>query len=502
VAGPLVELRGIVKAFPGVVANAGIDLAIAPGEVLALLGENGAGKSTIMQVLAGVYRPDEGAIVFDGAPVELRSPRDAIARGVGMVHQHFRLVEAFTVAENVLLGWHEPRVVLHARRDAARVAQIAVEHGLAVDPDARIAALSVGERQRVEILKTLYRDARVLILDEPTAVLTPQEVLPLFRAMRRIARQGRAVVFISHKLGEVMEIADRIVVLRAGHVVGDVRPTETNPRALARMMVGHEVERESRPAGVPGPVALDLRGLRVAGERGYEALHDVTLEVRRGEIVGVAGVAGNGQRELAEAVAGVRPLAGGTISLEGRNIAALGPRERWLLGIAYVPEDRIGEGLIGAFDLGDNAALRDYAAPPLSRGIVFDRGEAWRRAESIIDRFQVRAPGPQIAVRHLSGGNQQRLLIGRETWSHRRVLVAMHPSRGLDVDAAAAVHRLLLDLRASGTAILLISESLDELLAVADRIVVLHRGLLVGERPAATATREEIGLLMAGGAAA
>ena len=293
---PLVELRGIVKTFPGVVANAGVDLAIAPGEVLALLGENGAGKSTLMNVAAGLYRPDAGTILFGGEPTVLHSPRDAIARGIGMVHQHFRLIDAFTVTENVLLGWHEPRVLLNARADDARVARIAEDHGLAVVPQARIWQLSVGERQRVEILKMLYRDARVLILDEPTAVLTPQEVTLLFAAIRRIVRDGRSVVFISHKLDEVMAIADRIVVLRAGRVVGQTTPTETTPRALAQWMVGHEVEARPRPAGVPGPTVLEIDAVSVVGDRGHVALQDARLELRSGEILGIAGVAGNGQR--------------------------------------------------------------------------------------------------------------------------------------------------------------------------------------------------------------
>lgn len=495
---PVVELRGIVKAFPGVVANAGIDLAIAPGEVLALLGENGAGKSTLMQVLAGLYRPDAGTILIDGAPADLRSPGDAIARGIGMVHQHFRLVESFTVTENVLLGWGQPRFLLRPATDHARVAQIAAAHGLAVEPRAAVRQLSVGERQRVEILKMLYRDARVLVLDEPTAVLTPQEVAPLFAAVRRIVADGRAVVFISHKLDEVLAIADRIVVLRAGRVAGEVRPGQTTARALARLMVGHEVDRPPRPAAAPGATVLELRGVDATGDHGRRVLHAISLTVRAGEIVGVAGVAGNGQRELAEVVAGLRPPSAGEVRLDGAGIGHLDPRARWRLGVAYVPEDRLAEGLVGAFPLTENAVLRDYARPPVGRGPLFDRAAARARAAAIVERFQVRAPHVDVTVRHLSGGNQQRLLVGRETWRSPRVLVAMHPTRGLDVDATAAVHRLLLGLRAQGVAMLLLSESLDELFALADRIVVLHRGRVAGERPAATATREEIGLLMAG----
>jgi simple sugar transport system ATP-binding protein len=428
----------------------------------------------------------------------LRSPGDAIARGIGMVHQHFRLVESFTVTENVLLGGGQPRFLLRPVIDHARVAQIAAAHGLAVEPRAAVRQLSVGERQRVEILKMLYRDARVLILDEPTAVLTPQEVAPLFAAVRRIAGEGRAVVFISHKLDEVLTIADRIVVLRAGRVAGEARPEETTPRALARLMVGHDVERPPRVAAAPGATVLELRGIDATGDRGVRALHAVSLAVRAGEIVGVAGVAGNGQRELAEVVAGLRPPDAGEVRLDGASIGRLDPRARWRLGIAYVPEDRLAEGLVGSFPLTENAVLRDYARPPVGRGPLFDRAAARAHAAALVERFQVRAPHVDVPVRHLSGGNQQRLLVGRETWRSPRVLVAMHPTRGLDVDATAAVHRLLLGLRARGVAVLLLSESLDELFALADRLVVLHRGRVAGERPAAAATREEIGLLMAG----
>ena len=499
---PLVELQGIVKTFPGVVANAGVDLAIDPGEVLALLGENGAGKSTLMSILAGLYRPDAGTIRLNATPVEFRSPRDAIVCGIGMVHQHFKLIDAFTVTENILLGWHTPRFRLNTRAEESRVQRMAAEHGLGIDPQARVWQLSVGERQRVEIAKMLYRDARVLILDEPTAVLTPQEVQQLFVAIRRIARQGRAVVFISHKLDEVLAIADQIVVLRAGRVAGRTRPGVTTPRALAQLMVGHEIDARPRPAGAPGVGILALDGVVAYGDRGHRALHVEALTIREGEIVGVAGVAGNGQRELAEVVTGLRPAAAGRVELAGRDITSLGTRRRFAEGIAYIPEDRLGEGLIGAFTVTDNAVLRDYAAPPISHGPIFRRGEARAKAAAIVDRFQVRAADLEAPVRHLSGGNQQRLLVGRETWARPRVLVAVHPTRGLDIDATAAVQRILLTLRAGGVAILLISESLEELFALSDRIAVLHRGRIVGERPAAAATREEIGLMMAGGTAA
>ena len=498
---PLVELRGIVKAFPGAVANAGIDLTIRAGEVLAILGENGAGKSTLVSILAGLYRPDAGTIAFDGAPASLRSPRDAAALGVGMVHQHFRLIERFTVIENVLLGWRGAPFSLDLAAAARELERLANAHGLPVDPAARVWQLSVGERQRVEILKTLYRGARVLVLDEPTAVLTPQEIEPLLGAVRRLAREGRAAVFISHKLDEVLAVADRIAVLRAGRVVAEMRPAATTARELARLMVGHEVEVEAAAPMAPGPVALAVDGCRAVGDGGRVAVHDVSLEVRRHEILGIAGVAGSGQRELLEVIAGLRAPLAGRVRLDGADLAGAGARERWGGGIAYVPEDRLGEGLVPDFTVAENAVLRAYRTPPVARGPLVSWPAAGAMARAIAAAFQVRGAGERARVRHLSGGNQQRLLLGRESFGRPRVLLAMYPTRGLDVDAAAALHRALFALRAQGSAIVLASESLDELLAVSDRVAVLHRGRVAGIRPAATATREEIGLLMGGAAA-
>jgi len=502
-AAPLAELRGIVKTFPGVVANAGVDVNLFPGEILALLGENGAGKSTLMGVLAGLYRPDAGAVYVEGKRVDLRSPRDALARGIGMVYQHFRLIEPFTVAENVLLGWREPRFLLDSRSGVAQVESLAREHGLAVDPRARVWQLSVGERQRVEILKILYRDARVVVLDEPTAVLTPQEVEPLFFALRQMTTTGRAVVFISHKLDEVMALADRIVILRAGRVVGSTTPADASPRALASLMVGHDVEVRPKEQIRPGQVMLEVRGLTAQGPGGRTVLRDATLSVRAHEILGIAGVAGNGQRELAEAIAGLRRVTEGRMWHNGVDITRTGPKRRALQGIAYIPEDRLREGLVAPFTLTENTALRGYDRAPIRRGMFMRWHSARAKAAAIVERFHVRPSRLETPVRQLSGGNQQRLLVGREAsrggaGGKPSVLIAAHPTRGLDVEATAAMHRILFELRDSGTATLLFSESLDELLAVSDRIAVMHRGRIVGERAAPAATREAIGLLMTG----
>jgi general nucleoside transport system ATP-binding protein len=504
---PLAELRGIVKTFPGVVANAGVDLSVFPGEILALLGENGAGKSTLMSVLAGLYRPDAGAVYIRGERVDLRSPRDALIRGIGMVYQHFRLIEPFTVAENILLGWREPRFLMDARSGVAQIDRLVRGHGLAVNPRARVWQLSVGERQRVEILKVLYRDARVVVLDEPTAVLTPPEVDLLFFALRQMAAAGRAIVFISHKLDEVMALASRIVVLRGGRVVGTTTPAETTPRILARLMVGHDVDTRAKGPVDPGPVTLDVRGLTVRAPGGRTPVLDITLSVRGGEILGIAGVAGNGQRELAEAIAGLRQTSEGRMWHTGVEITRTTPKRRAAQGMAYIPEDRLREGLIGPFTLTENTALRGYDLPPIRRGLFIRWPAARDNASSIVARFRVRPPTLGVPVRHLSGGNQQRLLVGREasrggTGGRPSVLVAAHPTRGLDVEATAAVHRVLFELREAGTAIVLFSESLDELLAVSDRIAVLHRGRIVGERAGPGATREELGLLMAGASVA
>ncbi|MDR5684431.1 MAG: ABC transporter ATP-binding protein [Armatimonadota bacterium] len=494
------EWRGIVKAFPGVVALDGVDCAVTPGEVVALLGENGAGKTTLLSIAAGLYRPDAGTILINETPATLRSPRDALALGVGMVHQHFRLVDAFTVTENVLLGRRRPRFLLSTRVHDAEVARLARAHGLDIEPDARVGTLSVGERQRVEILKLLYGDARVLLLDEPTAVLTPQEVDRLTTSIRRMASEGRAVVFSTHKLSEAIDLADRIVILRKGRMTGAVLPDETNVRELAHMMVGHEWEAH-RPTTQrsPGPVVLEAVNVRATGESGLR-IQDVTLGVRAGEIVGLAGVAGNGQRELAEVIAGLRMPEEGCIRLDDRDVTHLGPRERWALGLRYIPEDRLQEGLVPSFSVAENSVLRDFHRAPIRRGLQVDWQAARMRASELVHRFGVRTPSLDVSVASLSGGNQQRVLVGREVQGSPRVLVALYPTRGLDVAASLEVHRTLSELCSLGCGVVLVSESLDELFFVAHRIVVLHRGRLVGGAPTTELTREQVGLWMAGAA--
>ena len=493
----LVELRGIVKAFPGALANAGIDLAIYPGEVLALLGENGAGKTTLMNILSGLYSPDEGEIRIAGEPAVLRSPRDAIDRGIGMVHQHFRLVERFTVAENVLLGSRTPRFRLSPTRVVEHVRALGARHGITLEPRAYVGDLSVGERQRVEILKVLYRGSRVLIFDEPTSVLAPQEVDALFAGIRRIVSEGRAVVFISHKLDEVLRIATRIVVLRHGRVAGEMPCAEATSTKLATLMIGREIPSRQRPVVIPGPRRLRIDALIARGERGHVAVDGASLTVHGGEIVGVAGVAGNGQVELAEAIAGIRRPEAGQVWLEDDDVSHRSPREIRERGLAFIPEDRQRQGLVPSFDIVDNAILNAYPRPPISSGGIVRRHAARVHARRLVDAFEIRAP-LDTPVRALSGGNQQRLLVAREAAHDVNVLIALHPTAGLDVASTEAVHRVLLELRGRGVGILLISEHLDEVLTLSDRVLVMYRGRIVHDRPASEARLDEIGRSMMG----
>jgi general nucleoside transport system ATP-binding protein len=497
------EAVGVTKVFPGVVANAGVDLCLRRGEVHALLGENGAGKSTLASILTGLYQPDAGHLRRDGERVELRSPRDGLERGIAMVHQHFRLVERFTVAENVALGDRRQRWRWSAARVGRDVEALAERYRLPVHPHAVVGDLSVGEQQRVEIVKALHRGADVLLLDEPTAVLTPQEADALFEAVRAMADDGKAVVFISHKLREVTAVADHVTVLRDGHVVGELPAEGAGPERLAELMVGRSVDLSPRRAGTqPGKPLLRVRGLSLDAVDGRGRLDGIDLEVRAGEIVGVAGVAGNGQRELAEAVAGLRAPAAGRVEILDAEVTGRGPRVARAAGLAYVPEDRLGTGLAPGLSTTDNLRL--------TRRLPFllDRRGAEAEARRVIADFDVRTTGPDAPTRSMSGGNAQKVLLARELGHHRpgeehpagdaRVLVVAAPTRGLDIGATEFVRNLLDTRRAEGCAILLISEDLDEVRALADRIVVLSEGRIVLRRDAEDAAVAELGLAMAG----
>jgi general nucleoside transport system ATP-binding protein len=500
---PAVAMRGITKRFPGVVANERVDFEAAAGEVHALLGENGAGKSTLSNILTGLYRPDDGEIFVDGREVHFHAPRDALEAGISMVHQHFRLVEPFTVAENVVLGDHRgegPTFRLRHRAIEQRVAQLSERYGLAVNPRARIWQLSLGEQQRVEILKALYREARILILDEPTAVLTPQEAEVLFETMREMAAEGRTVIFISHKLHEVKAVADRVTVLRGGHSLATVRAADATPRSLAALMVGRELggagESQSR---TPGEAVLELEGIWTEGDRGEPAVRGVSLVARTGEIVAIAGVAGNGQRELAETIAGMRAQTEGALRVGGKPLHSGDPRAAIAAGVAYVPEDRLGTGLAPSLSIASNLVLKSYRGRSASRGPLLRLGRIRENAVEMIRRYGIAAPGPAAPVRLLSGGNLQKVVLAREFSGQPQLLVAASPTRGLDVGAIETVHAYLRDAAAEGVAVLLLSEDLDEILVLADRIAVMYEGAIVGETIRAEANVEELGLLMAGG---
>jgi ABC-type uncharacterized transport system ATPase subunit len=497
---PALEAAGIVKAFPGVLANDHVDFELRSGEIHALLGENGAGKSTLMNILAGLYRPDEGEIRLDGRVVSFGAPRDAIEAGLGMVHQHFTLVPSQTVTENILLGLRQPRFLLDERRFEAEVARLAAEFGLRVHPRAKVWQLSVGEQQRVEILKLLYRGARILILDEPTAVLAPQEAEDLFRTLKAMTTAGRSVVFISHKLNEVVAIADRITVMRRGRVTAAGQPAAgVTKRDLARLMVGRDLFGLYEKAPLtPGDVLLAATDIEAEGDRGLPALRGVSLEVRAREIVGIAAVAGNGQTELAEVITGLRRCSG-TIRIAGEVVSNRPPRDAIKAGVAHVPEDRTGVGSAPNLSVSDNLIMKRFKEPPVSRGWLIDDGRTRTLAEEIKEEYSIAAPSVDTRARLLSGGNLQRLILAREIETEPSLMVAVQPTRGLDVGAIETVHRLLLERREKGAGILLISEDLDEILGLADRVDVMYEGRIVGSFDAATADVHEIGLLMTGG---
>ena len=497
---PLLELKGITKRFGDLVANDAIDFDLAEGEVHALLGENGAGKSTLMNVLYGLYTPDAGEIRLSGRRLRLRSPHDAIDAGIGMVHQHFMLIPVMTVTENIVLA-AEPRHGLLIDREAARekVRELSERYGLAVRPDERIESIGVAQQQRVEILKALYREARILILDEPTAVLTPQETEELFAVIQALRAQGTSIIFITHKLGEVLQIADRITVLRRGKVVATVPREGATEEGLAEMMVGRSVLlRVEKAPAQPGPPALEIKDLRVLDVRGIEAVRGLSLTVHRSEIVGLAGVDGNGQSELIEAITGLAKPVSGEILVEGRDIAGRGVRASLDAGIGHIPEDRHRRGLVLAFSLAENLALHDFRAPPASTHGILWPGRLIARARGILQEFDVRGGGPTTPAGALSGGNQQKVVIAREVSRDPRLLVAGQPTRGLDVGAIEFVHRRLVEERDEGRAILLVSFELDEIRSLSDRILVMYEGRIAAEF-APDADEAELGLAMTGG---
>ena len=496
------ELRGITKRFGSLVANDQIDLVVEPGQIHALLGENGAGKTTLMNVLYGLMAPDDGQIVIDGEPVAFNSPRDAIGAGIGMVHQHFMLVPVFTVAENVTLGVEPTRALglLDRRRARRDVRELSERYGLNVNPDAYVENLPVGIQQRVEIVKALLREANVLILDEPTSVLTPSETEDLFRVIRELKAGGTSIIFISHKLKEVQAIADTITVIRRGAVVGERPPTATDAE-LAALMVGRPVElKVHKDPARPGEVVLDVRGVTAIDDHGQAMPDDVSFQVRAGEILGVAGVQGNGQTELCDVLMGLRPVVAGSILLDGQDLANATPRDRLRAGLGYVPEDRQEDGLVADFSVAENLVLDVYDRPPFASGVALDLDAIRANAVSRVDEFDVRTTSVERPVGTLSGGNQQKVILARELSRDIRLLLASQPTRGLDVGSIEFVHRRIVEQRDQGIAVLIVSSELDEIYALADRIAVMYEGKIVAFRPPAVPVAE-LGLLMAGAGA-
>jgi simple sugar transport system ATP-binding protein len=496
----VLEARGLTKRFPGVLANDSVDLLIHQGEILALLGENGAGKSTLMNMLYGLYRPDEGEIWIKGEKVTLQNPRDAINRGVGMVHQHFQLVPVMTVAENVMLG---AEVIRNGRLDrrAARqqVRELSQKYGLQVDPKAIVEELPVGTQQRVEIIKALYRQADILILDEPTAVLTPQEANELFQIMRELTQQGVSIIFITHKLKEVLAIADRVSVMRRGRMVGSIGTQGATESSLAEMMVGRKVILQvEKEAAEPGDVVLQVENLSVADERGHTIVKDLDLTVRAGEIMGVAGVQGNGQRELVEALTGLRASTNGRITIAGQDVAHASPRTITELGVAHIPEDREKHGLVMAYSIADNMVLNRYYQRPYARGFNLDQDAINKHGQELVAEYDVRTPSVETPARNLSGGNKQKVIVAREFSQPVRLLIANQPTRGIDVGSIEFIHKQIVAQRNRGVAVLVVSAELDEILGLADKVAVMFDGRIVKVLPVEEATRERVGLLMAG----
>jgi general nucleoside transport system ATP-binding protein len=502
VVAPALRMRGITKSFPGVLANDHIDLDVKPGEIHALLGENGAGKSTLMNILYGLLTPDEGSIELNGEVVNLVDSNDAIKRGIGMVHQHFMLVPVFTVAENVILGTETMAnpIFLDVAASHRRIRDLAKTLGFEVNPNAIVGELSVGLQQRIEILKALYRGAKVLILDEPTAVLTPQETVEIFKLFRKLADEGTSIVFISHKLYEVLEIADRITVIRRGKVVGEADPKTATEESLASMMVGRGVSLvvEKSPAK-PGDVMLEVRDLVVADDRGSVVVEGCTFTVRKGEIFGIAGVAGNGQAELVEALTGLRKPKSGTVKLNGQVVTAHSPRDLDHRGLGYIPGDRQRYGLVLSFPIADNLCLTDYHEAPFSRLGVMNEAAIRERAKKLIPEYDIRTPSARVNASTLSGGNQQKVIVAREFSKGNNLLVADQPTRGLDVGSIEFIHKQIVAKRDDGSAVLLVSAELDEILELSDQVAVMYRGRLVATMNAEDADKDKVGLLMATG---
>jgi general nucleoside transport system ATP-binding protein len=505
---PALQTIGITKQFPGVLANDHIDFALEHGEIHALLGENGAGKSTLMNILYGLYAPDSGQVLINGSEVHLESPNDAIARGIGMVHQHFMLIPPLTVTENIILGDETLRpatrvlgrlALLDRSSAAARISELSAKYSLAVDPYAYVKDLTVGAQQRIEIIKALYRAADILILDEPTAVLTPQEADELFDIMRGLAKQGKSIIFITHKLREVFAVADRITVLRLGKTIGTVPTRGATQAQLAEMMVGRKVilsvEKREKEPGIP---ALAVAGLTVLNERRLVSVSNVSFEVHGGEVLGIAGVQGNGQTELADALTSLRKVESGTIRLLGHDITHASPRQVIEAGVAHIPEDRQKHGLVLTYPIADNLVLSTYYLPPFSHGIELDQQAIAANAETQIKKYDIRTPSALTSAGSLSGGNQQKVIVARELSRVTQVIIAAQPTRGLDVGSIEFIHKQLIAARDFGVAVLLISAELDEIMALSDRIAVMYKGAILDILPAKEATREKLGLLMAG----
>lgn len=497
---PFVEMRGIVKRFPGVLANDNIDLDIHRGEIHALLGENGAGKSTLMNILYGLYKADAGEIKIDGQVVQFDGPNMAIRHGIGMVHQHFMLVEPFTVAENIILGNEPHRGVRLDRRQAiAKVEELSKKYNLHVDPHARIADISVGMQQRVEILKALYRGAELLILDEPTAVLTPQEADELIVTMRQLVAAGKSIIFITHKLKEVLRSCDKVTVIRRGKKITTLPTAGASMNELAALMVGRDVQLTvSKTESNPGRPVLQVEGLCALNNRGLPALRDVSFTVRAGEIVAIAGVEGNGQTELVDCIAGLRKATAGKMKIYDKDVTNLSPRQVQGSGVAHIPQDRQKHGLVLDFTIAENTIMRNYFRPPFCSGLFLNQSVTEKYAETLVAKYDVRTPSVQTLARSLSGGNQQKVIVAREIEQNPDLLIAAQPTRGLDVGAIEFIHNQLLQQRDAGKAILLVSLELDEIMALADRILVMYEGRIVGELSSAEATEEKIGLLMVG----